>query len=131
ARAGALDGLREAVDREVVVLDQHGVAQRVAMVEATAGAHCGPLYRAQTREGLARVENANLAVRGHHVAVRRRRDAGAVAQEVQRGPFAREDGSQRSGNSTEMGATRQRGAVVQIPTDRDLLGELTKGLRRE
>ena len=57
-RPGPLDRLRDAGRGDVVVLDQHRVAERVAVVEAAAGAHRRPLNRAQAGKRLAGVEDA-------------------------------------------------------------------------
>ena len=68
ARPRALDRLREPERGEVVVLDQHRGRQRVAVVEAAAGAHRRALHAAQAGQRLAGVEDAGLAARGAHVA---------------------------------------------------------------
>ena len=82
---------------EVVVLDQHRVGERVAVVEAAAGAHRGLLHRPQAREASCACRGSGPGRRAAmHVAARQRRDARAVAQEVQRGALAGEDRAQRA-----------------------------------
>ena len=78
---GALQhGADAAGDRDVVVLDQDGVVEAEAVIEAAAAAHRVFLQRAQPRRGLARAADAGVR-------------AGDAAHEfVRRGRHARRDG---------------------------------------
>ena len=71
---------REIQEREVVVLDQHGVAQALPVVEAATGAHRGLLDRAQPGQGLAGVADLGPALGGLHVPAGERRDPGACCR---------------------------------------------------
>jgi hypothetical protein len=62
-RIGAFQHRADAArDRDVVVLDQDGVVEAEAMVEAAAAAHGIFLDRPQSRRGLARAADAQLGV---------------------------------------------------------------------
>src|SRR5665213_4257035 len=130
-RPGPFDRLLDTDRGDVIVLDQHRVAQRVAMVEAAARADGRALHRTQPGKGLAGVEHAHLALRGCHVAVRHRRDPTAVTHEVEGGAFAGEDGAQPARDPTEPGPGPYLVAVVHVPLDDQGLVDLPIGLGRE
>ncbi len=85
--AGAPDGLADAEPSEVVVLHEHHLGQRPAVVHAAAGAYGRLLERAQAGERLARVPDAGATARrvgsGVDEAAGQRCDPGEVAEEVQ------------------------------------------------
>jgi len=89
-RLGALDGGADAAgQRNVVVLDQHGIIQPEAMIAAAAGAHRVFLQRAQPRRRLAGTDDLRLgAVHCANERSRRGRDAAEMTEKVQCRPLA-------------------------------------------
>ena len=119
ARAGPLDRLGEAERGEVVVLDQHRVGERLAVVEAAARAHRGLLHAAQAGQRLAGVEDAGLPARGAHVTARqraRRPSSGSRKLSATRSPVSTE--RSEPAHRADLGAGLDRVAVVQRPLDR-------------
>ena len=81
ARARSSTARIAAGDRDMVVLDQHGVVQPEAMIEAAAAAHRIFLQRAQAGRGLAGAADAHVgAGDAAHEFMRGRRDAGQMAE---------------------------------------------------
>ncbi len=107
-------------DREVVVLDEHGVREREAVV-AAAAAHDGVTFEgAQSRCRLARVHDPRLRVGDEGDVLRREgRDARHPLREVQADPLARQDGARRAGHGRERLSGRERVAVGAVERDLD------------
>ena len=85
----------------MVLLHEDRVVQPAAVAHPSAGPHGGLLELAQSRRGLARVEDARArALHGLHVARRERRDAGEPPEEVERHALAGED---RGGRAADLG----------------------------
>ena len=83
------DGARAADRGEVIVLDEHAVAEAHAMVVAAATAHRVFLQQPPARRRLARVQHlTRQSGHGLDVACRRGGDAAEPLQKVQRRPFA-------------------------------------------
>src|SRR4051794_16253024 len=85
----------------MIVLDQHRVGERLAVVEPPTRADGSLLQRAKPRKRLAGIADTSASARGAHVPTRVRRDARAVLEKVQRAPLARQDRPQRPADSTE------------------------------
>src|SRR5262245_48519231 len=93
-----------ACDRDMVVLDQHGIVETEAVVEATAAAHCVFLERAQARRGLARAADARArAFDAADEFVRCGRHAGEMTEEIERDAFGRQHRAGRPGNAHQGG----------------------------
>ena len=112
------DRAADARAAEMVVLDEHDVGERTAVVDAAAGADGGLLERAEPGKRLAGVPDTGCG--GRHPSPpatastnRRgeRRDARQVAQEVQRGALAREHRTQRPFDASDRLALADRVAV--------------------
>ncbi len=86
-----LDGMHEAAGkRDVILLDQDRVIEAEAVVDTPARCHRRLLQRPQPRGCLARIEDLGAAA-AHTLneACRQRRDAGEMAEQVERGAFTR------------------------------------------
>ena len=81
---------------EVVVLQEHEVGQRAAVVHSPAGAHRGLLQRTQAGQRLAGVEHPHPVAGGVHEPAGGGGDARQVAEEVERGALAGEQRPQRA-----------------------------------
>src|SRR5207302_8704541 len=91
-----------ACSRGVIVLDQDAIEQRAAVVESAARPDRRLLQFAHPGSGLSRVEQPHLRARERlRVAPGERRDAAEAHHEIQRGPFAGEDGAQRSADAQD------------------------------
>ena len=121
-------GADAAGDRDVVVLDQHGVVEPEAMVEPAAAAHRVFLQRAQAGRGLARAADARVACR----AMRRTNSCVAVATPDR---WPRKLSAARSAASTaragpvdchQRGLGRDLVAVARVRGDLDLGRELAE-----
>ena len=85
---------------DVVVLDQRRVAERHPVVDAAAAAHGVLLERPQARGGLAGVADRGAgAGDGVDPVPGQRRDAGQVADQVERGPLGGEQRAGRAGDA--------------------------------
>ena len=102
ARARSSTARIAAGDRDVVVLDQHGVVEAEAVVEAAAAAHRVFLQRAQAGRGLARAADAHVG-------------AGDAAHEFVRGAWRRRtDGRVRLSAARSAASTARAGPVTVI-----------------
>ena len=90
---------------DMIVLDQRGVIQAEAVVEAAAAAHGIFLQGAQAGQGLAGADDARLGAL-HRLDQRRRGggDAGQMAQEIQRHPLGGQDGAGRAADGGQQRA---------------------------
>src|SRR6478609_4406392 len=130
ARLRARDGRAQVEIREVVVLDEHGVAQALAVVEPATRAHRGLLDRPQSRQRLAGVAHLRPAGGGLHVLVGRRGDARCVLQQVERGPLGAEDRAQVARDRRQPLVRLHGLAVARVPHQRDGRVDLHEHLGR-
>ena len=113
---GALEHRADAAgDRDVVVLDQDRVIEAEAVIEAAAAAHGVFLERAQPRRGLARAADARAVAGGAaDEFMRRGRDAGQMAEKVERHALGGEHRARRAGDRHQRGLGRDGGAVARL-----------------
>ena len=91
--------------RDVVVLDERGVAESHPVVAAAAAPHGVLLQLAQPRGGLAGVpDRAAGAGQGVGPGAGRGGDPGQVSEEVEQGPFGPEQLAHRGGDADQLGA---------------------------
>ena len=100
--------------RQMVVLDQHAVAQVEAVVLPAAYSHGVALQRSQARRRLARVQDANVeAGYGIDQPAGGAGDAREPLEEVEGDPFAAQDRRERAGDGGQAIARRYYGALRQ------------------
>ena len=109
--AHAPHGLGDAAgERHVVVLDQHGVVEAVAVVAAAAHAHGVLLERAQAGRRLARAATTRVveALEARHDVAGRGGDPAQVAEQVERGALAGEQRPRRARHARDHVARPRR-----------------------
>ena len=114
-RACRLDGGSDATgDRAVVVFDEHGVVQTEPVVRSTAHPNSVFLERAEAGRRLPGAHDAGLARLGHRLddGSGQGGDAGQVAQQVERGPFGRQQDTRRTLEFDNGGAGRHIRAIA-------------------
>ena len=116
-RAGE-HGRDAARDCDVVVLDQNRVVETEAVIEAAAATHRIFLQRAQPRRGLAGAANPRACVSDQLYEGRRLgRDAGQVAEEIERGALGGEQGARIRLDGHQLGLGFNGGAVALVRGD--------------
>ena len=127
ARARSIAAPDAARRGDMVVLDQNGVVEAEAVIDAAAGAHGVFLHRAQAGHRLAHADDARL-VALHRLDQRRRGrgDAAEMAEEIERDALGREHAAR--------GTVERRDAVARrdtVPSGRSIVTAIAGSIRRK
>ena len=127
---GCLEGcLDTAGCLDVILLDQDRIEEAGAMIVAAAAAHRVLLGKPQAGDGLARVQNPGGRVRdGRNVGCSGRRGSRQGLQEVERGPFAGQQGPCRPDEFADDVVGVGSPAVADVPVEDDAFIQLPKDL---
>ena len=133
--------VREAFDRllqylcdraggaDVVFLDQHGIVETDTVIGAAATQHGVLLGQAQTRNGLASIQDAHArALYFLDIAFDDRCCAGQRLQKVERGTFGCQQGTRTAADLAQSAVGRDRVAVLPEPVDSGFGIDLAKDL---